>query len=141
MSALDEQARALCATTAAWLEATRSAGGIGLLTSGVASAHLLLAATQPWIAAALLLLLPVERYFTLRLAFDAAVFRALAEGLIDEPTRFDHSLQQLGLGSATRGERSVESRAHGAMRLSRRHLGVVATQVVLCALLLARSGH
>lgn len=141
MSRLGEQERALCAITAAWLDATRALGWLGLLAGGVACAHLLLAAAQPWLAAALLLLLLAERYFALRVAFDAGVFRALAEGQIGEPNQFDHSLQQLGLRSATDGERDVECRARGAMRLSRAHLAVVAMQVALCALLLARSGH
>jgi len=140
MSLLSEQERALCATTAAWLDATRALGWLGLLTGSVAGAQLLLAAEQPWISAALLLLLLAERYLALCLAFDAGVFRALAEGQIDEPGRFDQSLQQLGLRSATGRERSVESRARGAMRLSHARIAVVAMQVMLCAVLLARIG-
>ncbi len=141
MSPLGEPDRALCATTAAWLDATRVLGWLGLFAGGVAGVHLLLDGTQPWIAAALMFLLLGERYLALRLAFDGAVFRALAEGPIEDPARFDHSLQQLGLRPGTRVERSVESRTRGAMRMSRAYLSVVAVQVVLCAVLLARSGH
>lgn len=141
MSRLGEQERALCATTAAWLDATRVLGWLGLLAGGMASAHLLLAAAQPGIATTLLLLLLVERYFALRLAFDAGVFHALAEGRIGAPNQFDHGLQQLGLGSANGSDRDVASRARGAMRLSRAHLVVVAMQVTLCAILLVRSAH
>lgn len=138
---LNEPERALCALTAAWLDAQRTLSMLPVLACSVAIAHLFFDRAMPGIAATVLLMALPERYFALRIAFDAGVFRALALGPVRDTDAFDQALRQLDLGGGTAVDRSIVVRTQGAMRLWRRHLAVSLLQFVLMILLLALIGR
>jgi hypothetical protein len=133
--ALNDDDRALCATTASWLRSARALGGLGLLAAAFVMAGLLGASAislHPVPSILVLLLLPLERYFALRLGFDAGLFAEMAGGGIDSLSGLDRALAALGLRKADAMQRSLEERTRGAMRLWRRHAAVVVLQVLLC---------
>ena len=75
---LNEPERALCAVTAAWLDAQRTLSMLPVLACSVAIAHLFFVRPTPGIAVTVLLMALPERYLALRIAFDAGAFRGLA---------------------------------------------------------------
>lgn len=136
MSTLDSGQRALCATTASWLGAVRTLAFPALASVALAALHLAHGGALWLLAALVLLLVLAERYLALRLAFDARVFDALAQGHIESLAHFDTSLHRLGFGRQVRGERDLGARIRGAMRLWRVHVAVVLLQLVLALPLL-----
>ncbi len=76
-----------------------------------------------------LVLTPLERYFALRLRFDAGLFADLASGRIADLTVLDAGLATLGVRKAPQSSRTLDERLKGSRRLWRFH----ATVVVLIA--------
>jgi hypothetical protein len=136
MSELAPGPRALCATTAAWLSASRSLSFPALASVALATLHLAHGGALWLSALAVLLLVLAERYLALRLAFDARVFEALAQGHIESSADFDAALRQLGFAKAAQAERSIEDRVGGAMRLWRWHVATLLLQLALALPLL-----
>lgn len=141
MSTLDGGQRALCATTASWLEASRMLAFPALASAALAALHLAHGGALWTVAALVWLLVLAERYLALRLVFDARVFDALAQGHIETLADFDHSLRPLGLGRQVCGERGLEARVSGAARLWRMHVAVILLQLALALPLLLAELH
>ncbi len=129
---LDDDARALCATTAKGLAAAAATGSpLGL---GLGALALLACAWQPsngvawWVVAAV----PLERYLAFRVRFDAGLFEQAAAdaGYL---ARLDPSLAVLGLLRTAAGDRPLADRVHGARRLALRHGTVVVLQTLVAA--------
>jgi hypothetical protein len=92
----------------------------------------------PLLAGTLILLGVAQKYWALRVAFDAELFAAMAKagGELERNTQaMDRALVDLGLLPAARADRPWAERCRGALRLLR-------IQAVLCALqlLLALAG-
>ncbi|WP_339544570.1 hypothetical protein [Pseudomonas sp. RA_35y_Pfl2_P32] len=84
--------------------------------------------------AALLVLGLVQKYWALRVAFDAELFQRVADGnqaLTLRTEALDHALAALGLQPAERGGRLWSERTGGALNLLRRQALLVAAQVLL----------
>jgi hypothetical protein len=133
--------RSLCAALAGLLRAVRvvAAWGFALtciaaLVLGVALPMLSMTSTMGFGAVTLLGVL--ERYFALRLVFDADLFEALARGSIDTLPALDAALLRLGLRRAPDAPRSLEERIHGTRALMQRHGIVVACQSAMFLLAL-----
>lgn len=96
-----------------------------------------LATFNPWplaVGCALLILGAVQKYWALRVAFDADLFQRLADNpsALDENTQaLDHALAALGLQAAERGGRAWPERSRGALALLRRQALVLAAQLLL----------
>jgi hypothetical protein len=71
-------------------------------------------------------------YLAIRVGFDAALFRRMADAP-DRPdfSKLDGALTALGLLAAAKAGRPLESRANGACRLFRCLAGLAVTQVIL----------
>ncbi|MDD2101582.1 hypothetical protein [Pseudomonas putida] len=75
-----------------------------------------------------------QKYWALRVAFDADLFRHLADRAEDLPQRtqdLDQALTALGLQPAERGGRPWSERIAGALKLLRRQALLVAAQLLL----------
>ncbi|NWL22364.1 hypothetical protein [Pseudomonas umsongensis] len=75
-----------------------------------------------------------QKYWALRVAFDADLFRHLANPVEDLPQRtqaLDQALTALGLQPAERGGRPWNERIAGALKLLRRQALLVAAQLLL----------
>ncbi|MFK8330032.1 hypothetical protein M2D63_008465 [Pseudomonas sp. BJa5] len=96
-----------------------------------------LGAFNPWaltVACALLLLGLAEKYWALRVAFDADLFQRLADSpsALNENTRaLDNALAALGLQPATGTQRPWRDRSRGALNLLRRQALLLAAQLLL----------
>lgn len=114
------------------------------LSSGLTLLSLALGLTQLWAATPSLVLLAtvvllllsglIEKYYALRVAFDADLFQALADDsrpLADKTQALDQALASLGLQPADKAGRSWALRSQGALKLLRQQVLFVALQVVL----------
>lgn len=96
-----------------------------------------LATFNPWALAAgcgLLMLGAVQKYWALRVAFDADLFQRLADhpsALDDNTQALDQALASLGLQAAERGGRPWPERSRGALALLRRQALALAAQLLL----------
>lgn len=82
----------------------------------------------------LVLLGLIEKYWALRVAFDADLFNVLAaqpEQLDERTLALDQSLNALGLQPADRGGRPWAERSRGALKLLMRQTIFLALQVLL----------
>jgi hypothetical protein len=114
----------------------RALGVLGLLISGLLVSVLIwtesLHATRWMVLGLGCLLLLAERYFAVRLSFDQGLFARLASGEIESLAALDHSLQNLGLRTASAGEpRSLLDRIKGTRRLVNIYICLVGIQVTL----------
>jgi len=76
----------------------------------------------------------MEKYWALRVAFDADLFNVLAcqpERLDERTVTLDHSLNTLGLQPADRSGRPWTERSRGALKLLMRQTIFLALQVLL----------
>ncbi|MDO5638759.1 MAG: hypothetical protein Q4G28_02720 [Neisseria sp.] len=134
MNPADQQ---LAATTAKLLRASGWLGAFSLLLTAAA----LWQASEKqglglWLALAELPLGAAACFWQFRLAFDARLFAAFAEG-VQTPEALDAALSDLGLRPAADGRvREMRDRCRGAVRLLRRLLVMVVLQMllVLCML-------
>ena len=135
-STLDAADRARCAAMARWLEASSTLGALALCCMVVAA---LGALAHAWRDAALgfaLLALastPVERYFALRIRFDAGLFADLASARIDNLAALDAALTALGVRKDPQSPRTLDDRLEGGRRLWRSHALVVGLQAASVA--------
>ena len=133
---LDAGDRARCAATARWLEASSTLGALALCCAVVAALGTL---AHAWRDGALgfalfaLMLTPFERYFALRIRFDAGLFADLASGRIDDLVALDVALSALGVGKGPQSLRMLDDRLHGSRRLWRRHALTVGLQAASIA--------
>lgn len=92
---------------------------------------------NPWalaVACALLLLGLGQKYWALRVAFDADLFQRMADSPLplDDSTRaLDNALASLGLQPATGAQRPWSDRSRGALNLLRRQALLLAAQLLL----------
>ncbi len=129
---LHAEDRARCATMSRWLAAASVTGALALCCAVVIALGYM---AQAWrdeamgFALLVLVLTPLERYFALRLRFDAGLFADLASGRIADVTVLDAGLATLGIRKAPQSSRTLDERLKGSRRLWRFH----ATVVVLIA--------
>lgn len=115
----------------------RLSTGLTLLGALLGLGQYVVASPGTWgltCSVALLVLGLWQKYWALRVAFDADLFQHLAAGAQDLPERtraLDHALTALGLQPADRGGRPWNERISGALKLLRRQALLVAAQVLL----------
>jgi hypothetical protein len=83
-----------------------------------------------------------QKYWALRVGFDADLFRHLADRAEDLPQRtqdLDQALTALGMQPAERGGRPWSERITGALKLLRRQALLVVAQVLLTLLFILAS--
>ncbi len=117
---LSESERAHCAALARWLDASNIIGTLGLFAAAVAALWITLGSTHNAIvtAALALALMPIERYYALRLRFDRGLFADLADGRLASLDALDAALTGLGLRrtvSPSRPPRRPHSRRAAAV--------------------------
>jgi hypothetical protein len=77
-----------------------------------------------------------QKYWALRVAFDADLFQRLAEradNLTESTRALDQALSAMNLQPADRGGRPWSERTRGALRLLRRQALLLAAQILLTA--------
>ncbi|MGE7956497.1 hypothetical protein ACQKQA_07830 [Pseudomonas sp. NPDC089530] len=122
----------------------RRGHGLDLLSTGLALLGALLGLGQwllglsaPWVTAlsvALLVLGVLQKYWALRVAFDAELFQRVADSplpLAERSRELDQALSALGLQPANAGGRPWPQRSRGALDLLRRQAWLLAAQVLL----------
>jgi len=139
---MNDNDRALCATTAGLLRASGALALWGLALAFLAGLVLALTGrslpSAAWFIYAMVGLVGLpERYLTLRLALTASLFEGLVQGAIASPSALDHSLEKLGLRRGSDGSRQLADRVLEARKLMQRHGIVVVVQTVLFAMALA----
>ncbi|MFL7963872.1 hypothetical protein ACEI36_16735 [Pseudomonas kielensis] len=111
--------------------------GLTLLGALLGLGQWLVGVIDPWLlllSAALLVLGVLEKYWALRVAFDADLFQRMADStqsLAERTYTLDQALISLGLQPAARAGRLWTERRHGALLLLRRQSRLLAAQVVL----------
>lgn len=111
--------------------------GLTLLAALLGLGQWLMGSVNPWLllsSITLFVLGVLQKYWALRVAFDADLFQRVADGtqpLAERTQALDQALGALGLQPAERGGRSWAERKHGALRLLRRQSLLLATQVAL----------
>ncbi|MGX1171496.1 hypothetical protein [Pseudomonas sp. R151218B TE3479] len=111
--------------------------GLTLLGALLGLGQWLVGLIDPWLlllSTALLVLGVLEKYWALRVAFDADLFQRMADSsqsLAERTYTLDQALISLGLQPATRAGRLWTERRHGALLLLRRQSRLLAVQVVL----------
>ncbi|MDL9999676.1 hypothetical protein QTI24_13735 [Variovorax sp. J22P240] len=139
---MNDNDRALCATTAGLLRASGALALWGLALAFIAALVLALTGrslpSSAWFIYAMVGLIGLpERYLTLRLALVASLFEGLVQGAIASPSALDNSLEKLGLRRSSDGPRPLADRVLEARKLMQRHGIVVVVQTVLFAMALA----
>jgi hypothetical protein len=132
--------RALTAVTAALLERAHSLNVLSIALTVLAIAALialsLLDAGRPALVLALAISVAAgltETYLALRVAFDSALFRLLAENALDV-TALDAAMTTLGLLPAATAGRPLGPRVTGARRLLVAQVAAAAVQLLLVLL-------
>ena len=111
--------------------------GLTLLGALLGLGQWLVGVIDPWLlllSVALLVLGMLEKYWALRVAFDADLFQRMADStqsLAERTYTLDQALTALGLQPAARAGRLWTERRHGALLLLRRQSRLLAVQVVL----------
>lgn len=111
--------------------------GLTLLAALLGLGQWLLGRIDPWLllfSAVLFTLGVLQKYWALRVAFDADLFQRVADGthpLVERTQALDQALVALGLQPAGRGGRPWSERQNGALRLLRRQSLLLAAQVIL----------
>ncbi|MGN8346029.1 hypothetical protein ACLEJQ_20750 [Pseudomonas sp. SMV71] len=111
--------------------------GLTLLAALLGLGQWLLGRMDPWLllfSAVLFTLGVLQKYWALRVAFDADLFQRVADGtqpLAERTEALDCALSALGLQPAERGGRLWTERSHGALRLLRRQSLLLAAQVIV----------
>jgi hypothetical protein len=139
---MNDNDRAMCATTAGLLRAGGSLAAWGLALSFIAGLVLALTGRSlpsvAWAAYAVVALIGLpERYMALRLRLDAEVFSSLAQGAITSLADLDGGLEKLGLRRAADVSRPLAERILLARQLMQRHGIAVTVQTVVFAMALA----
>ena len=133
--------RQLCVGLAAGLEALRAVSALGLALTATGLVLIALrwpaagSAPAALAAASVLMLGLLERLWAARIAFDARLFAALANGQLTDLTALDECLSGLGLRPNTSPARDLGSRIAGTRGLVRQHLAIVIAQAACCGLI------
>jgi hypothetical protein len=137
----DAVARVMLATTAALLDGGRSIDKLSRLTTVAALAGLVaigvIGAHEPVLTAALafaILMGLIALYHGIRVGFDAAIFRHLADTAGDDASDFaalDEALSRMGLLAQAKTARPLEARIAGARRLLYRQAVCAVLQVLV----------
>lgn len=127
--------RAACAAMARLLQSGALLAYLGLATTTLAAAVLLLksgigVAADAFLAAALLAGV-ADRYYALRVRLDAGLFSELAQGRIASLPALDAALARVGLRKPGTATRSLDDRLQGAKGLLTRHVAVVGLQAMM----------
>ena len=133
-----EPARALLASAAAWLDQGRRVDRLSRLLTVTALLALVAIAVlgAPKLMVVALLGLSVlagaaELYLAVRVGFDAALFRRLAEAGTLELANLDAALTTMGLLPAGKAGRPLEARVAGACSLLYQQAGSLLLQIAL----------
>ncbi|SDY59159.1 hypothetical protein [Pseudomonas sp. NFIX28] len=111
--------------------------GLALLGALLGLGQFLLGVAAPWaigLSVALLVLGVLQKYWALRVAFDAELFQRVADSplpLTERGAELDQALSALGLQPAHAGGRPWPQRSRGALGLLRRQAWLLAAQVLL----------
>ncbi|QTH13673.1 hypothetical protein [Pseudomonas corrugata] len=111
--------------------------GLTLLAALLGLGQWLVGSVDPWLllfSITLFSLGVLQKYWALRVAFDADLFQRVADGiqpLAERTQALDQALSTLGLQPAERAGRPWSERSHGALRLLRRQSLLLAAQIVL----------
>lgn len=111
--------------------------GLALLGALLGLGQWLLGLSAPWVTAlsgALLVLGVLQKYWALRVAFDAELFQRVADSplpLAERSRELDQALNALGLQPESAGGRPWPQRSRGALNLLRRQAWLLAAQVLL----------
>lgn len=140
---MNDTDRQRCLALAAALQALRAVAALGLMLTLVglllvALLALLAGATAVPLAAAWVLILgQLERLWATRIAFDARLFSALADGGLPDLGALDAALAALGLRPNNASpQRDLSARLAGTRRLVQQHLAIVIIQALGCGLAL-----
>ena len=137
---MNDSDRQRCLALAAALQALRAVAALGLMLTlvGLLLVALLAGATAVPLAAAWVLILgQLERLWATRIAFDARLFSALADGGLPNLGALDAALAALGLRPNNASpQRDLSARLAGTRRLVQQHLAIVIIQALGCGLAL-----
>jgi hypothetical protein len=128
--------RALCAITAHFIQSYRVMASLGLLCTALAMTMLLGLILTPlpmlfFAVAALVVVLGVlERYYALRLQFDYGLFTELARSDAFDLSSLDVALTVAGLRREAGPTRDLISRVRGTLTLFRSHVVTVVLQLL-----------
>jgi hypothetical protein len=140
---MNETDRALCACTAAWLDAWLRAALLSPALSAASAVALFALQPLPRSATALLAACVaaflLDRWWVLRLRFDAQLFARLADGRIPSLAALDEGLAALRLRRPAASPRPLADRIAGTRALQRRHALLCIAQVAALAAGAARA--
>ncbi|WP_213957379.1 MULTISPECIES: hypothetical protein [unclassified Variovorax] len=138
---MNDNDRALCATTASLLHAAGGIAALGLALSGIALGVLALTARSLSLTScmgfgAVAIIGVLERYLALRLRLDAGLFEGLARGNIASLSALDSALGRIGVRQLPDASRALAERVFGTRQLLQRHGITVACQAAMFLLAL-----
>jgi len=139
---MNDNDRALCATTAGLIRASGAIAVWGLALALIAGLVLALTGRSlpptSWAAFAVVALagLP-ERYAAFRLRHEAAIYEALCQGAIPTLAALEASFKSLGLRRETESSRPLAEHVRATRQLMQRHGFTVVMQTIVFALGLA----
>lgn len=137
---IDQADRATCLALSNFLHAMGRLALFGLLLTALtvlaSSAGTRAGASFVWMLCSALALGLAERVLALRLAFDARLFEALANGGLPTLGLLDQALAAVGLRRASAHSRGLAERVSGTRLLVMQHIAVVALQALLAGALL-----
>ncbi|MEJ8823951.1 hypothetical protein WKW80_18290 [Variovorax humicola] len=133
---MNDNDRALCATTASLLQAAGGIASLGLAMSGIALGVLALTARSLSLTScmgfgAVAIIGVFERYLALRLRLDVGLFEGLARGSIASLPALDTALSRIGMRQSPDAARSLADRVLGTRQLVQRHGITVACQAAM----------
>jgi hypothetical protein len=134
---LHAEDRARCATMSRWLATASVLGALALCCALVIALGYMAHAWRDeamGFALLVLVLTPLERYFALRLRFDAGLFADLASGQICDLAALDAGLATLGVRKAPQSPRTLDDRLRGSRRLWRFHAAVAIVMAACTAI-------
>jgi hypothetical protein len=111
--------------------------GLTLLGMAFGLAHLLITPPQPLflvLSTAIILLGGIEKYYAVRVAFDADLFQAVASGdaeLTERTAALDQALVALKFQPVDKAGRSWALRSQGALKMLRQQMVFLAVQILV----------
>jgi hypothetical protein len=138
---MNDNDRALCATTASLLHSAGGIAALGLVLSGLSIGVLALTARSLSLTScmgfgAVAIIGVLERYLALRMRLDAGLFEGLARGTIASLPTLDNALHRVGVRQLPDASRSLAERVVGTRQLIQRHGITVACQAAMLLLAL-----
>lgn len=111
--------------------------GLAFIGALIGAAQLMVAVHHPWasgLGVALLLMGALQKYWALRIGFDADLLQRIADSplpLEDTTLLLDQALMALGLQPAAKSGRSWDERTKGVLRLLYMQVTLVVLQLTL----------